>query len=92
MRLAGSDAGLHHLDRQRMDTGLEFGVERFHHGAMLGDAGQAIEPGRGNADTEMGLAFGARTGVTPMFFALVEHFKMAWHEFERKFFNDGVTN
>jgi hypothetical protein len=40
----------------------------------------------------MTLAARPRTGMTSMFLALVDHFKMAWREFERKFFFDVVAN
>ena len=75
-----------------MDAGLEFGVERFHHRTVLGDARQAGEGGGSDPDAEMALATGARAGMPSMFLALVQHFKMAWREFERKFFNNGVAN
>lgn len=88
----GGCAGFHHFDRQGMHTGLQFGVERFHHRAVLGHAAEAIELRGGNANAEVGLATRSRTGVTPMFLALVDHFKMGWREFERKFFFDDVAN
>ena len=89
---AGGCAGFHHFDRQGMDAGLQFGVERFHHRTVLGDAGEAIELRRGNANAEVGLATGSRARMTSMVLALVDPFKVAWREFERKFLCDGVAN
>ena len=75
-----------------MHARLQFGVERFHHRAVLGHAAEAIELRGGDADVEMRLATGSGTGVSSMFLALVDHLKMAWREFERKFLCDVVAN
>ncbi len=53
---SGGSASLSHFYRQRMDTGLQLGVERFHHRTVLGDAAKAIEIGGGDADAKMSLA------------------------------------
>jgi len=62
LRLIGVD----HLDRQRMDAGLEFHGKLVHHRAMLRDAvltGKLV--GR-NPDAKMGLAALAPTSVPLM--------------------------
>jgi hypothetical protein len=81
-----------HLDGQRVDTRLEFGIESFHHGAMLLQAGLSGEVRSGNSDAEVSFATRPRTGVTLVSVALIEHFKMGWSEFLGKFFNNRIAN
>lgn len=85
------ELGAHYLDGEGMDAAFELGVERFHDGTMLGYPA-AGELRRSDTDTEMRLSALSITAVTPMFFALIEHFKMARREFDRKFFNNVVAN
>ena len=94
-----SDAGRNHrsvrpnhFDGQGMDAALQFGVQRFHDGAMLLQAGLAGEPGARNSDAIMGFSARPRTGMTLMSIALVNHFKMAWSEFLGKFLNNRIAN
>jgi hypothetical protein len=81
-----------HLNGEGMDAALQFGVERFHDGTMLGHTGHSGERGRCYADPEVALATLAVSPMPPMFFALIEDFKMAWREFDRKFFCNLVAN
>ena len=80
------------FDGQCVHTGLQFGVERFHDGAMLGQAGLAGQAGGGDADAKMRLTSGIPSGMASMLLALVNHFKVAWREFDRKFFDNDVSN
>ena len=73
------------LDRQGMHAGLQFRIERLHHRTMLCEPGLTGKGRRGDANAEMGFALGARTSVPLMSGRLVNHFKMAWGEFGRKF-------
>ena len=84
--------GAHHLDGEGVDSGFEFCIERRHDGAMLGETGHAGELGGRDADAEMGLTTLAITAVPSMFLALVDHFKVAWREFDRKFFCNLIAN
>jgi len=80
------------FDGQRVHAGLQFLVERFHDGPVLGETGLASEAGSGDADAKMRLASGIPPGMASMFLALVDHFKVAWREFDRKFFDNDVSN
>lgn len=84
--------GPDHFDGQGMDAALQFGVERFHDGAMLLQAGLASECSTRNSDAIMCLSTRSRTGVTLVSVALVNHFKMVWSEFLGKFLNNRVAN
>lgn len=75
-----------------MDAALQFGVERFHNGAMLLEAGLAGEGGTRNSDAIMCFSTRSRTGMTFMSVALVNDFKMGWSEFLGKFLNNRVAN
>lgn len=75
-----------------MDAAFELGVERFHHGAMLRYARLPGKLLRCDADAEMGFAAVPPSGVTSVFFAFIDHFKMAWSEFDRKFLCNRVAN
>ena len=75
-----------------MHAGLQFGVEGFHDGPVLGEAGLAGKARSGDADAEMRLPSGVPSGMASMLLALVNHFKVAWREFDRKFFDNDVSN
>lgn len=75
-----------------MDAIFQLIGERFVDGAMLRDARQSVEPRGRDADTEVGLAFWSRTSVTFMSGAFVDHFKMVWKEFGRKFCDNRIPN
>ena len=75
-----------------MNAGLQFGVERFHDGAMLRETSLSGECGRSDAHTKMRFAGCAPARMAPMFFALVDHFKVGRREFDRKFFDNDVSN
>lgn len=84
--------GADHLDGQRVNATLEFGVERFHHRAVLLQPRQSGEGGAADSDPKMRFAFGSRTSMPSMSFALIDHFKMGWGEFLGKFINNRVAN
>ncbi len=75
-----------------MDAALELSIERIHYRPVLRDAALTGKGCRSDANPEMGFAFGARTGVTPVAGGLVDNFKMAWGEFGRKFCNNRIAN
>lgn len=78
--------------RKGMNTRFQLGIQRFHNGTMLGEAAEASEGWRCDPDAKMGLAFGPGPGMSLMLRAFVDHFKMAWREFDRKFFDNDVAN
>ena len=84
--------GVHDLDGQRVDTALELGIERLHHGAMLCESGLAGKLAGPDSDAEMGLAAFTPTRVTMVAIAFVDNFKMGWREFLGKFLNNRVAN
>jgi hypothetical protein len=59
---------------------------------MLGDAAQAVERRRRDAHAEMRFTLGARSGVTGVAGAFINHFKVDRREFCGKFCNNGVAN
>lgn len=75
-----------------MHARLQFRLECGHDGAVLSKAGLARESRNRNADAKMRLASGVPPGMASMLLALVNHFKVAWREFDRKFFDNDVTN
>ena len=75
-----------------MNARSQFGIKRFHHGAMLGQATEAGKGWRRDPDAEMRLAFRPGAGMALVLRAFVDHFKMAWREFDRKFFDNDVAN
>ena len=52
----------------------------------------AHEPRGGDANPKMALAFGPRASMAGVARAFVDDFKMAWREFDRKFFNNDIAN
>ena len=82
----------HHFDGEGVDATFEFGIERLHDRTMLCDTGHSDELWGRDADAEMGLTALAITAMSPMFLALVDHFKVGWREFDRKFFCNLVAN
>lgn len=75
-----------------MHAALQFGVQCFHDGAMLLEAGLAGERGARNSDAIMCFTTRSRTAMPLMSIALVNHFKMAWSEFLGKFLNNRIAN
>jgi hypothetical protein len=75
-----------------MNARLQLRIQGVHYGTMLGEAAEAGKGGRRNPDAEMGLSFGSRARVPLVLRAFVNHFKMAWREFDRKFFDNDVAN
>ena len=75
------ESRLEHLDRDGVDPILEFGIERFHHGAMAREASLALERGAGDADAEVRFAALAPTGMTVVRSTFIDHFKMGRVEF-----------
>ena len=74
----------HHFNSERVYPAFELCIERLHDSAMLCDARHAGEGRRGDAHPKMRLPAFAIAAVTPVIFAFVEDFKMAWRKFERK--------
>jgi hypothetical protein len=70
----------------------QLGVQRFHHGPVLGETALPFELLGGDPDAEMRFPALAPTGVTMVFRALIEHFKMGWRKFDGKFLNNLVAN
>jgi hypothetical protein len=75
-----------------MHAGLQFRIEGSHDGAVLCKAGLIRQTWRRDANAKMRLASGIPPGMASMLLALVNHFKVAWREFDRKFFDNDVTN
>ena len=59
---------------------------------MLREAALTSEDRSSDTDAEMRFASGVPSRVAPVLLALVNHFKVAWREFERKFFDNDVSN
>ena len=84
--------GFDDLDGEGVHAPLELRIERFHDRAVRGDAGHPVKPGGTDADAKVGFPALSIAPVTPVLLALVNHFKMAWGEFDRKFFCNLVAN
>lgn len=75
-----------------MHAAFQFLIQRFHHRTVLGKTALSSQAGRGNTNTKMRFAGGVPSGVTPVLVTFVNHFKVAWREFDRKFFDNDVAN
>ena len=81
-----------HLDSECMHPTLEFGIERLHNRAMLRYPTHSGEPIAGDTHPEVGGSAVAPARMAAVFLALVDHFKMAGSEFDRKFSCNRVAN
>lgn len=90
--MSGFPSRVDHFDSKGMNAAGEFGREGVHDGAVAGEARQRREAIARDAYAKMRAPTLAPTGVTMVPMALVNHFKMARHEFDRKFFDNDVTN
>ena len=86
------DTRSEHLDGKRVNTRLQFGIQRFHDGAVLRETRPAGKFGGGDADAEMRLSTFAPSGMPLMSGRLVNHFKVGWSKFCGKFPRNDVAN
>lgn len=89
---SGFRCRIQHFDGKRVNATRQFVGQRIHYGTVAGEPGQRSENGARYAHAKMRIAALAPAGVTVVTMAFVNHFKMARHEFDRKFFDNGVAN